>query len=68
MTNRELRRIVKALKWSRREEAFEYGILEARTDIAKRMIRESFPPERIAQLTRLSQDDVRRIAAEMTTG
>ena len=44
------------------------GLAEGRADIARNMIRESFPPERIAQLTGLSQDDVRRIAAEMTTG
>lgn len=41
------------------------GLAEGRADIARNMIRESFPPERIAQLTGLSQDDVRRIAAEM---
>ena len=44
------------------------GLAEGRADIARNMIRESFPPEKVAQLTGLSQDDVRRIAAEMTTG
>ena len=44
------------------------GLAEGRADIARNMIRESFPPERIAQLTGLSQDDVRRIAAEMAEG
>ena len=41
------------------------GLAEGRADIARNMIRESFPPEKVAQLTGLSQDDVRRIAAEM---
>ena len=44
------------------------GLAEGRADIARNMIRESFPLEKVAQLTGLSQDDVRRIAAEMTTG
>ena len=41
------------------------GLAEGRADIARNMIRESFPLEKVAQLTGLSQDDVRRIAAEM---
>ena len=44
------------------------GLAEGRADIARNMIRESFPPEKVAQLTGLSQDDVRRIAAEMAEG
>ena len=44
------------------------GLAEGRADIARNMIRESFPLEKVAQLTGLSQDDVRRIAAEMAEG
>ena len=68
----EYDRMMNSIKKDIREEGkaagLKEGLAEGRADIARNMIRESFPPERIAQLTGLSQDDVRRIAAEMTTG
>ena len=76
----EYDRIMRSIRMDMKEEFLEegktiglqegkaVGLAEGRADIARNMIRESFPPERIAQLTGLSQDDVRRIAAEMTTG
>ena len=76
----EYDRIMRSIRMDMKEEFLEEGktiglqegkaagLAEGRADIARNMIRESFPPERIAQLTGLSQDDVRRIAAEMTTG
>lgn len=73
----EYDRIMRSIRMDMKEEFLEegktiglqegkaVGLAEGRADIARNMIRESFPPERIAQLTGLSQDDVRRIAAEM---
>lgn len=73
----EYDRIMRSIRMDMKEEFLEEGktiglqegkaagLAEGRADIARNMIRESFPPERIAQLTGLSQDDVRRIAAEM---
>lgn len=76
----EYDRIMRSIRMDMKEEFLEegktiglqegkaVGLAEGRADIARNMIRESFPPEKVAQLTGLSQDDVRRIAAEMTTG
>ena len=68
MTNRELRRKVKALMLSRRDEAMQIGILEARTDIAKRIVQKSMPFETIADPMHLSREDIMMSAAEMTNG
>ncbi len=68
----EFDRMMSSIKKDIREEGkaigMKEGLAEGRADIARNMIRESFPPERIAQLTGLSQDDVCRIAAEMAEG
>ena len=76
----EYDRIMRSIRMDMKEEFLEegktiglqegkaVGLAEGRADIARNMIRESFPPEKVAQLTGLSQDDVRRIAAEMAEG
>ena len=76
----EYDRIMRSIRMDMKEEFLEegktiglqegkaVGLAEGRADIARNMIRESFPLEKVAQLTGLSQDDVRRIAAEMAEG